>query len=108
MNWYNQIIKTSIHDDTFFGQFFQTELESLLETIPKLRKEAMNKDTLKLLPRWKEDICRQIFQLPNEDILENMSMIELKQVKAKVNEIQGLMNLRSLTRYEEIIGNGQS
>lgn len=101
MKWFTRI---SSHGDTLDGQLLRSELAQIIKDLHRLLSDIFNGGPHSVLPRWRGEIKRSILLLPKEERIRKMSMIELGELKKKIDNIKEQMNRYSIDRFKEIFG----
>lgn len=104
MNWYGRVKVAEGHGDTLDGQLMTQEFMIIADEMEQLRSAAIHGGPDDVLPRWRGSIRHEILLLPTVDKAKRMSMYELMQLKARVEDIKGRISKYSRRRYEEILG----
>jgi len=79
------------------------ELTRLSLELDRLRTSAATGGPDDVLPRWRGDVRRRILMLPTKDVIARMSMCELEQVSAEIEDLQSTMAKFSVSRFKEIV-----
>ena len=109
MKWYTfskKIIKKADfgHDDTLEGQFYNRQLNKIVEKISDFKSRLTSNSVMDVLPRQAGEIRRSILLLPPIDKIKKMSMYELKNLDKQVDSIEESMRRYSAKRLKEITG----
>jgi hypothetical protein len=79
------------HGDTLDGQLMAKTYRELRADMEALKAMASTGGPAHVLPRWKGELRRRILLLPPLDRTHKMSMSELHEVRAVVDEIKRLV-----------------
>jgi hypothetical protein len=108
MNWTRKAQSQPIgHGNTLNGERIARELRRIASEVQALRAEAAAGGPDDVLPRWRGDVRRMILMLPSTSALERMSMYELEEASARLDEVRASMDRYSAGRFREIMGDAR-